>query len=184
MVQIGFRTSDELAAAFDAYAAARGGRTKVLRELITTALRDADIRVTPQRPLPTVEDGNSVGLLVRFTREDYARLDVVAGELGMTRAQWVRALVRKRLHARPQPPPWDRTRLKHLDAASRDLAGRIRRTLAWVETFGTPRSDIHDKLAGIERSLLQIAEGIRSAFQGDDDYWRAEVRSADRRGKR
>lgn len=94
------RVSDELAARFDAAAATAGGRSALLRTLILRAAEGAP--VTPSRP---PGPRSAARLMVRLGPAEAAYVEAAAAAMGLRRAGWVAALVRRHATGRPSTAP-------------------------------------------------------------------------------
>ena len=96
MDRITLRLSPDLTRRFDAAAAGHGGRSRLLRRLMEGAA---------QAPLPTPGEGppmaRSGKLTLRLGGADLRLLELEAAAMG-SRTQWSAALIRRRLHDRPQ----------------------------------------------------------------------------------
>lgn len=174
MGQFGFRIDDDLVKAFDAYAAERGGRSKVIRGLMVEALaRDGVVAPTP--PLkPSRVNGNWEGILVKLDRADYAALDQHAASLGMSRGQWIVSLVKRRLKGGRQYNPIDRKRLGTIFQDLRKIEGHLGRAGQAVrEAVELGRSLEHPLalLAQFESRIARISHALHEAFLGNDRYW-------------
>ncbi|WP_218915390.1 plasmid mobilization relaxosome protein MobC [Brevundimonas subvibrioides] len=125
MDRITVRLSHDLARKFDASAAARGGRSRLLRRLIQEAAH---------AHLPDA-DGGAVErltgrLALRLGDRDLARLEQEAGRLGVSRTQWAVRLIRGRLTGRPQPTPPEATALIEIRRELRRIGVNVNRLLA------------------------------------------------------
>jgi metal-responsive CopG/Arc/MetJ family transcriptional regulator len=174
MGQFGFRIDDDLVRAFDAYAAERGGRSKVIRGLMVEALsRDGVAAPTP--PLkPSRVNGNWEGILVKLDRTDYAALDQHAASLGMSRGQWIASLVKRRLNGRRQYNPIDRKRLGAIFQDLRKIEGHLGRAGQAVREAVELGRSLEQPLALLtqfESRIARISHALHEAFLGNDRYW-------------
>ncbi|ODT64264.1 MAG: hypothetical protein ABS77_01120 [Phenylobacterium sp. SCN 69-14] len=174
MGQFGFRIDDDLVKAFDAYAAKRGGRSKVIRGLMAEALaRDGVVAPTP--PLkPSRVNGNWEGILVKLDRADYGPLDEHAASLGMSRGQWIVSLVKRRLKGGRQYNPIDRKRLATIFQDLRKIEGHLGRAGQSVREAVEVGRSLEQPLALLtqfESRIARISHALHEAFLGNDRYW-------------
>lgn len=170
MKQIGFRLPDDLADKFDLYAASRGGRSATLRALIEAALPDTEI--TPAAP--RLDTGNWQGIVVRLEPRDFPRLDEEAKAMGMSRAQWLLACVRKRLHQRRLMSALDRTWISRTEKEMRRVAFQVGRAASGVRSAAEQGRAVDaplEILQGLMRRAELLADSIREGFRGNDAYW-------------
>ena len=167
MASLSVRVPDRLASRFEAFAAARGGKSKVLRALMESAVQDA-------APLPADEPsagpGRSSKVTLRLKEADLAPLDVACADAGLKRTEWLVALARRRLHSRPQ---FDRASAEALLETRRELRrlGVQLRDLADTERGGEEVSS-----ATLEAMRVEVRghlERVRQAIAGNLAYWDA-----------
>ena len=99
MALISLRVPDEVAAQFSVLAATEGGKSALLRRLITDVLNASPARIAP---LPM---GRPQKITVRFRECEMRQLAEVSHQRGMTRTGWIVALVRSRLGSPVQHSP-------------------------------------------------------------------------------
>jgi hypothetical protein len=106
MALISLRIPDEVAARFSVLAVTEGGKSALLRRLITEAL---DVRPSCAAPLLI---GRPEKVTLRFRESEMRQLADIAHRRGMTRTGWIVALVRSRLGSPIQPSPDEREALR------------------------------------------------------------------------
>lgn len=174
MGQFGFRVPDELVAAFDAYAAPRGGRSKVIRELMQQALAREDMAPMAATPAPSKTNGNWEGILVRLTPAEYPALDAAAAQMGMSRGQWIAALVRRGLGSGRQFNPADRKRIASISQDLRKIEWRLGRAgdgLQEAARLGRPLDCALARLIEMEAEVVRLSHALHQAYLGNDAYW-------------
>ncbi len=125
--------------------------------------------------IPAVDDQEpSNALSIRLESRDLVRLDEESLGAGLSRAQWVLALVRHRLHGRRRFNRYDRVRLGA-------ILGQLRRieenTARMGRAFG--RSDRParllearlDECTMLRSQVAELACALREALAGNDQYW-------------
>lgn len=173
MTHFGFQLPDELAAQFDTYAATRGGRSAVLRALVSQCLSEED--GAPQSPPPeAVGPAHASSAPILLTRDDRLRLNEECQVTGMTRGQWLAACVRHRLHGTRHFGQVDRDRIARIAREMREMKSSLHRYATAMQR--TPRDlAIVEKHQGLISHLSdQIERGLRAiegAFRGNDHYW-------------
>ncbi len=186
MTHFGFQLPDELAEQFDAYAAARGGRSAVLRALVSQCLSDGD--GAPPRPAPEpVSQAQTSSLAVLLTRDDRLRLDEECRVTGMTRGQWVAACARNRLHGTRHFGQVDRDRIARIAREMREMKSCLHRYASAIQRAPRDLAVVEKHQSLIGHLSAQVERGLRAiegAFRGNDHYWSgkpAEARAEERR---
>jgi hypothetical protein len=171
MAFIGLRVSDQLAARFEAVAATRGGKSKLLRAMI-----EAVTKAPPGEGEGSgAARGASQKVTLRLKPDDLAALDAAARQAGLRRTEWLVACARRRLKAKPQFNREEaislleaRRELRRIGVNLRELARRLAEKeaaaaedLAAIQTFQ----------ADVRRQI----EGLRSAIDGNLAYWSGEA---------
>jgi hypothetical protein len=169
MDRLTLRLPPDLIRRFDAAAAGRGGRSRLLRRLMEDAA---------QAPLPQPQGAAPAGrpgkLTLRLGEGDLALLEAEAASMGLSRTQWSVALIRRRLHRRPQ--------LSHPEALAfievqRDLRrigvniNQIARALNTAVLEGTVLDLEIAQLAVFAEDIRAHLSGLRGAFEGNLAYW-------------
>lgn len=169
MDRITVRLPPDLTRRFDAAAAGRGGRSRLLRSLMEGAA---------QAPLPepaTRSTGGKTGkLTLRLNEPDLALLAAEAARLGLSRTQWSVALIRRRLHDRPQ---FTRPEALAFIEVQRELrrigvnVNQIARALNTAVMEGTVLDLETAQLAAFADEIRAHIAGLRDAFDGNLAYW-------------
>ncbi|MEN5229736.1 plasmid mobilization relaxosome protein MobC [Brevundimonas naejangsanensis] len=170
MDRITVRLPPDLTRRFDAAAAARGGRSRLLRRLIERAAEAA---------LPAVLDAPkaaaSVKLTLRLAEPDLAVLAREAARTGLSRTQWSVALLRRRLHDRPQFTPVERVELVEVRRELRRIGVNINQIARALNT-AVMEGHVLDlevaQLANFQTEIAAWVDALGDAFQGNLDYWR------------
>lgn len=174
MGQFGFRVDDALAEAFDAYAASRGGRSKVIRDLMSAALEQDGVTLPPPPIKASRTEGDWQGILVKLDPAEHAILDQHIRSTGMSRGQWIVALVRRRLKGARQYNAVDRKRLATIFQDMRKIEGHLGRASEAVREsveLGRPLERTLALLTQLESRIVQMGHALRAAFLGNDRYW-------------
>jgi hypothetical protein len=171
MAKFNVRVPDELAARFDAWAGAHGGRSPALRHLIDTASREglAAARRLERRPEK---------LTVRLSAEDAGGLDREARAMGLTRNAWVAALVRHRLSGRPTFSRTDEVSLLAIQAELRRVGVNVNQIARALNTAVLEDGRVLELeiayLDDLRREMRAHVQALGEAFAGNLSYWRAE----------
>ena len=174
MGHFGFRIDDAFVEAFDAYAASRGGRSKVIRDLMAQALAQEGVALPPPPIKPSRTNGNWEGILVKLDPAEYALLDEHARSTGMSRGQWIVSLVRRRLRGGRQYNPVDRKRLATISQDLRKIEGHLGRASQAVREgveVGQPLDRPLAMLTQFESWIVRLGHALHEAFLGNDRYW-------------
>jgi len=166
------RLPDDLARRFDAAAASRGGRSRLLRRLIEGA---ADV------PFPALVEAcprPSTGkLTLRLGHPDLAAVEAAAAFLGLSRTQWIASLIRRRLHDRPQLSPPEALAFIEIQRELRRIGVNVNQIARAMNTAVLKGAVLDLELAQINAFSAEIRAhlvGLRQAFEGNLDYWSAE----------
>lgn len=169
MDRITLRLSPDLIRRFDAVAADQGGRSRLLRRLMDRA---AQARFPAPEPAPSAA---FVGkLTLRLGEDDLARLEAEAGGVGLSRTQWSVALIRRRLHGRPQ---FTRPEALALIDCRRELrrigvnVNQIARALNTAVMEGVVLDLETAQLAAFQAEIGGWIGVLGEAFEGNLDYW-------------
>jgi hypothetical protein len=171
MKQILIKAPDDLAAAFDKAASARGGKSAVLRELMAYYIE----QYTPDSlPIPPKVGPQAKGILVRLDPEELSVLDSEAEAQGMTRHAWAARSLRARLRQAPQFAS-DETRALAVIAGDLRRIGnnvnQIARALNVALLDGKP---LQMELAGVREAhadIMEFAAAVRRIRQAKISYW-------------
>lgn len=169
MDRITVRLPPDLIRRFDAAAAERGGRSRLLRRLVEGAAQaPAPEPVAPSPKLPTGK------LTLRLTEVDLARLTDEAAAAGLSRTQWSAALIRARLHRRPQLRPPEAMALIEIRRELRRIGvnvNQIARALNTAVMEGQVLDLELAQLGAFRAELGAWVEAVGDAFRGNLDYW-------------
>lgn len=171
MANFNVRIPDDLAARFDAWAAAEGGRSPALRHLIDQASRSGPGRAATPSRLPR----RPAKLTVRLAEDDAAGLLAAAAEMGLTPNGWVAALVRRRLHDRPTFPRSDEIAVIAIQGELRRIATNVNQIARALNTGVLEGKVLDLEIAYIDdlRTELRVhMSTLREAFAGNLAYWR------------
>nr|CCD32181.1 Conserved hypothetical protein [Methylocystis sp. SC2] len=168
MALISLRIPDEVAARFAALAVTEGGKSALLRRLITDAL---DMRAPSVAPLPI---GRPEKITLRFRGSEMRQLSEIAHRRGMTRTGWIVALVRARLGSPVQTCPDERETLRAIMRELNRIGANINQ-IARAANAGVQQgraiesglSEIGEARAIIESALAEL----RRVFDDNADYW-------------
>lgn len=170
MADFKLRLSDDLAARFDVWAGAHGGRSPALRHLIGQACAgdatapDGAGRLGP-RPAK---------LTVRLTAADGRGLGAVAAEMGLTPNAWAAAVIRRRLHGRPTFPRPDAMSLIAMQTELRRVGVNVNQIARAINTAVVEGRVLDLELAYLDDLRAEIRghmAGLREAFEGNLSYW-------------
>jgi len=175
MAFFGVRLSDDLAVRFDAFASSRGGRSKLLRQLIETVLRSGGA-ATPAVVEPEARArGRSEKVTIRLRDEDLAALDSVCRTAGLRRTEWVVGLVRRRLLGRPQLSRAEAQALLDIRRDLRRIGVNLNQAIHALHSRGEGAASARELMAFRQEIRAQL-EGVRAALEGDLSYWAGEER--------
>lgn len=166
------RLDDDLAARFDAVAAGRGGRSRLLRRVIEdAAAAEAGGPSVALRGWPT-----SAKLTLRLTETDRAALEREARRAGLSRTQWAVALLRRRLHDRPQLTPPSAQAFIGVQRELRRIGVNVNQIARALNAAVLPGRVLDLEIAqmdGLGDQIRHELRGLRAAFEGDLGYWDA-----------
>lgn len=169
MAMFSVRVSDELAARFDAAAATAGGRSALLRALILRAAEGAP--VTPSRP---PGPRSAARLMVRLGPAEAAHVEAAAAAMGLRRAGWVAALVRRHATGRPAFDRTQETAVLAIQTELRRIGVNINQIARALNTAVMEGRVLETELAwadDLRRELSSHMLALREAFEGNLAYW-------------
>lgn len=168
MAFFGVRLADEFAARFDAFAASRGGRSKLLRHLMDAAMRGEGSEI------PAMGEGAARGqsekLTLRLKSDDRAALDRVSAGAGMRRTEWAMNCLRRVLHRAPQ---FNREQAEALVQARQELRRigvAMREAAKALEAADAPPEAVA-KLEALHAEVRREMLAVRAAVDGNLSYW-------------
>jgi hypothetical protein len=170
MALISLRIPDDVVARVAALAVTEGGKSALLRRLITDAL---DMRAPGVAPLPI---GRPEKVTLRFRDSEMRQLSEIAYRRGMRRTGWIVALVRARLGSPVQTCPDEREALRAIVRELNRIGANINQ-IARAANAGVQHdrasevglSEIREAKAVVESALTEL----RRIFEDNADYWRA-----------
>jgi hypothetical protein len=165
--------SDELAARFDDWAGAQGGRSPALRHLVAQACSGGDA----ERHAPGRLARGRFKLTVSLTAAECAGLDAAAGKIGLTPNAWVAALVRRRLQGRPTFRRSDAVSLITIQAELRRIGVNVNQIARVLNTAVLEGRVVDTELTPVDelrRELRAHMRGLREAFAGNLACWDIE----------
>lgn len=170
MDRITVRLPTDLLRRFDAAAAARGGRSRLLRTLME-GVAQAPLPAPPEAPLRLL----TAKLTVRLPDPDLARLEAEAAAIGLSRTQWTVGLIRARLHNRPQLGRSDGTAFLDARRELRRIGVNINQIARALNTAVMEGQVLDLEVAQLAAFRVEIAawvDALGDAFRGNLDYWR------------
>jgi len=167
---LGLRIPDQMLAQFDAWAGGHGGRSPALRHLIRQASAPDATACDALGPLGR----RPVQLTVRLTSADARGLDAAAAEVGLARATWAAALIRRRLAGRPTFRRSDELSLIATLSELRRIAVSVSQIARGLNTAGIENRARDAELARLDDLRAEIRghmAGLYDAFEGNLAYW-------------
>ena len=165
---IGVRLSDQLAARFEAVAASRGGKSKVLRALMESAVQGSAALLAGEPGSPA---GRSTKVTLRLKDTDLVPLDAACTDTGLRRTEWLVALARRRLLGTPQ---FDRAAAEGLLEARRELRRLSVNLRELAEPGRTGEGASPEAIETLRLEVRAHLERLRQAIAGNLAYWDAE----------
>jgi len=169
MDRLTVRLSPDLARRFDAAAAEQGGRSRLLRRLIEGAA---------QASLPDVSETastrTSAKLTLRLGVDDLGFLEAAAADAGLSRTQWAVALIRRRLHGRPQLTPSDAMAFIGVQRELRRIGVNVNQIARALNTAVLEGRVLDLEVVQLDAFAAEIRghlHGLQAAFRGNLDYW-------------
>lgn len=169
MDRLTLRVSPDLIRRFDAAAASQGGRSRLLRRLMD-GVAQASLPAPAERP----SAGGSGKLTLRLGDADLRRLEVEAATVGLSRTQWSVALIRRRLHDRPQFGRPDALALIEVRRELRRIGvniNQIARALNTAVMDGAVLDLEVAQLAAFQAEIATWVDALGEAFEGNLAYW-------------
>lgn len=169
MAVINLRLPDELADRFAEVAVLEGGRAVLLRRLIGRAVDAA-----PSRSSGGSQHRSAGRVTVRLTVPEFVALDREAAVMGLSRARWVAALVRRRLLGKPTFPRADALTLMAIQGELRRVGVNVNQIARALNTAVMEGRVLDSELAWARSLRAEIRDhmtGLREAFDGNMAYW-------------
>jgi hypothetical protein len=170
MVTISVRVPDDLVVRFDRVARLGGGRAPLLRRLMASV-----VGAEPSGEAP--KGDRATRIFVRLTAAEVAKVDAEAARLGLRRATWIAALVRRRVAGRPTFAPVDEQLLVGVRAELRRIGVNINQIARAMNTAVLEGRVLKAELTSIDefRAELRAHVGaLGEAFEGNLAYWQLE----------
>lgn len=167
------RVTNDLAARFDAASAGVGGRSAMLRRLVEDAAGGASVGFPPA---PGRRDATR--LMVRLAAPEAGHVAQQAADLGLPRAAWVAALVRRHAVGAPRFPRSDELALIAIHGEVRRIGvnvNQIARALNTAVMEGRVLDTELGAVADLGRELRAHIAGLGEAFVGNLGYWAADL---------
>lgn len=171
MAMFTVRVPDDIAHGFDAAAARHGGRSAALRRLIAAAAGPAS------RPALESPGLRTTRLMVRLAPADAAGVDREAAAMGLRRAAWVAALVRRRVRDRPTFSRSDELSLIAIQTELRRIGVNVNQIARALNTAVVEGGVLDLELAYLDDLRAEIRAhmtALREAFEGNLAYWEVE----------
>ena len=169
MDRLTLRVSPDLIRRFDAAAAGQGGRSRLLRRLMDGAAQAS--LPAPEDAPPTARSGK---LTLRLGEADLRLLEREAAATGLSRTQWSVALIRRRLHDRPQFSRPDALALIEVRRELRRIGvniNQIARALNTAVMDGMVLDLEVAQLGVFQAEISAWVEALGEAFEGNLAYW-------------
>lgn len=167
MASLSARIPDSLAARFEAFAASRGGKSRVVRALMEAALQGGP----PLAESAGLASGKSAKVTLRLKAEDLSALDDACADAGLRRTEWIVALVRRRLSGRPQFDRGSAASLLEVRRELRRLGVNLREMSEGPSSGLAEAAELEALRAEVRRQL----ERVRQAVAGNLAYWDADA---------
>jgi mobilization protein MobC len=165
------RVPNDLAARFDAAAAAAGGRSALLHRLVRDAAAPGS---TAPRPRPAAR--NAMRLMVRLAPDEAAHVIREADAMAVPRAAWVAALVRRHASATPRFSRPAELALIATHGEIRRIGVNVNQIARALNTAVLEGRVLELEMLAVDdlrRELRAHLEGLGDAFQGNLAYWAA-----------
>lgn len=173
MAFFGVRLSDDLAVRFDAFASSRGGRSKLLRQMIETVLRSGGA-AAPAAEAELRPRGRAEKVTIRLREQDLSALDAACRAAGLRRTEWVVGLVRRRLTGRPQLSRTEAQALLDIRRDLRRIGVNLNQAVHALHARGGEGAAAARELLMFRQEVRAQLEGVRAALEGDLSYWAEE----------
>jgi hypothetical protein len=167
------RISDETAAAFDAAAAAVGGRSALLRRLVQD-----QIGAPPVQSAAASAVRSAARLMVRLAAPEASHVTAHASAMGLRRAGWVAALVRRHAFGRPTFDRVQETALLAIRGEIRRIGVNLNQIARAMNTAVIEGRVLALELQSVEdlrRELRGHMAALREAFAGNLTYWETDL---------
>lgn len=177
MKLIGGHVEDALADRFAAVAKAHGGKSALLRRLVSMAVNGHDEGDATAPAMPVAE-GRAMHLSVRLSQSEVEEVRKAATRRGMKPAQWLRSVVRVRLGGGTQYTANELHQLRALTVQVRKVGVNLNQIARSVNEarmehapFSVDTAALDAARAEVERTLSALhtmAQGNVRAWEGGD----------------
>jgi len=176
MKHIGAYVDDDLAERFSALAQTHGGKSALLRRLLTMATEGQGESKPPELPDPA---GRAVHLSVRLSQNEVAEVRKAAAARGMKPGQWLRSVVRVRLGAGTQYTAAELHQLRALTNQVRKIGVNLNQITRAVNEARLEHAPVSVDTKALEAARAEVtktltalhlmARGNVRAWEGDTD---------------
>lgn len=166
MPMFSVRLPEELAARFEAVAASQGGRSALLRRLVADAAGAPAVHVSRARSVAR--------LMVRLGPLEATHVEREAAAMGLRRAGWVAALVRRHAAGRPTFSRTEEAALLAVQGEIHRIGINLNQIARALNTAVLEGRVLDLELADIrafQRELRGHMAALREAFEGNLAYW-------------
>jgi len=166
---INLRLPDDLADRFAEVAVLEGGRAVLLRRLIGEAVGTA-----PRGSSAGSQHRSAGRVTVRLSAPEFAALDREATAMGLSRARWVAALVRRRVLGKPTFARAEALTLMTIQGELRRVGVNVNQIARALNTAVMEGRVLDSELAWIRELRAEIRShivGLHEAFGGNLAYW-------------
>lgn len=174
MVVFGLRLPPDLAARLKAESRTLGGTPSAfLRLLVERHFGEGAASATDGALLD--EGANNARMTLRLREEEIAAVEELARARGLTRAAWVRGLVRARLFNRPVMPVDEDQVYRRAVSELHRIGINLNQIARAMNTAVMEGQLVRSEAQSIEearKEIRQIAADLRQALNGQLDYWR------------
>lgn len=172
MTSFTFLVPDAAAARFDRIAEGQGGRSALLRRLVSAAVDGEGGASMPIVPARTERADQRLELLL--TGEEIAAVEALASTKGMKRSAWLVSLVRRRLHRDPEPALPDARSLEGIRSELRRIGVNLNQMTQAVHVKrmdGAGEGVLVDVLSAMQAEVQALVAAVGAARRGDLAYW-------------
>lgn len=168
MTSFTFLVPDADAARFDRIAEGQGGRSALLRRLVTAVL-EGEPSSAPAEIAPRAGRADQrIELLL--TEAEVEAIEQLASGRGMKRSAWLVALVRRRLHRAPEPPLPEAKSLEGIRSELRRIGVNINQIVQAHHSGQGDPADIRQVEAAMS-GIRALVAAVGAARRGDLAYW-------------
>ena len=166
------RVEIEALAALDTLAAARGGRSVLVRQMIEQTLQDSASRPIIDRPEGAARNRISLS----FTDVEIAVIEVRAAQRSTNRAGWIKALVRRHIGLKSRVDDGLLAELGPIRMQLLRIGRNLNQAMKAANTAMLESADqqIEPELHRIADMRMEISEQVAAvgdAMRGDASYW-------------